>query len=106
VTRSNPVPPSRLDHVLLIGEMPTAAVGVPASFDHSPRIDQATALGASHFHTQILPLILRPSTVGLWTGCPSQASRAQDSWPSRADAGGCSTAASALTTNLGGASTT
>jgi hypothetical protein len=38
-------------------------VGIPTALDYLPRVDQATALGASHFHVLILPLILRPSTV-------------------------------------------
>jgi hypothetical protein len=38
-------------------------VGIPTALDYLPRVDQATALGASHFHVLILPLILRPSTL-------------------------------------------
>jgi len=34
----------------LVGEVPTTAFGIATPLDHPPRIDQATALGAMHFH--------------------------------------------------------
>jgi len=48
---SNPAPSGRLDRVLgLVGQVPAAAVCNPAPLDHSPSVDEATALSAPHFH--------------------------------------------------------
>ena len=49
-------------HLRLVGEVPTAALGVSAAFDNLPSFDQASALGATHFHVAIVPRDCPPTT--------------------------------------------